>query len=247
MSIKIEKQKAPHLVKTDMICDGGLNKKLEKYELLKHLNQHSTTLLIGKPRSGKTSLITSLFNSQDCLKKVYHKVYIFQPASSGASVKNNIFDKLPDEQIHNELTIENLTQVYNEISGLPKNHNKCIVLDDQGSYLKNKELQRLFKNLCFNRRHLGVSIFFLTQTYFSVPKELRKIFNNLFIFKTSKMELQTIFEEQIELDKSYVLPISKLVFNEPYNYLFINTDAQSLYRNFDKIVLEEDDEIENEN
>jgi hypothetical protein len=25
------------------------------------------------------------------------------------------------------------------------------------------------------------------------------------------MELQTIFEEQIELDKSYVLPISKLV------------------------------------
>lgn len=240
--IKIEKKTAPHLVKTQMNCDGGLSKKLDKYELLKHLNQHSTTLLIGKPRSGKTSLITSLFSSQDCLKKVYHKVYIFQPASSGASVKNNIFDKLPDEQIFNELTIENLNQVYNEIQELPKHYNKAIILDDQGSYLKNKELQRLFKNLCFNRRHLATSIFFLTQTYFSVPKELRKIFNNLFIFKTSKMELQTIFEEQIELDKSFVLPISKLVFNEPYTFLFINTDSQSLYRNWDRIILNEEDE-----
>lgn len=243
-NIKIEKKPAPHLVKTNMICDNGLSKKLDNYELLKHLNQHSTTLLIGKPRSGKTSLITSLFNSKDCLKRVYHKVYIFQPASSGASVKNNIFDKLPEDQIYNELTIENLQQVYNEISGLPKHYNKCIILDDQGSYLKNKELQKLFKNLCFNRRHMAVSIFFLTQTYFSVPRELRKIFNNLFIFKTSKMELQTIFEEQIELDKLYVLPISKLVFDELYNFLFINTDSQTLYRNFDKIILNEEDEME---
>jgi hypothetical protein len=208
--IRIEKQ-APHLVKTKMICDNGLADKLNNFEVLKHLNQHSTTLLVGKPRSGKTSLITSLFSSRECMKKVFHKVYIFQPASSGASVKNNVFDKLPPEQIFNELTIEDLNQVYNDIQALPKDYNKCIILDDQGSYLKNKELQRLFKNLCFNRRHLGVSIYFLTQTYFSVPRELRKIFNNLFIFKTSKMELQTIFEEQIELDKSYVLPISKLV------------------------------------
>jgi predicted GTPase len=67
--------------------------KLNNFEVLKHLNQHSTTLLVGKPRSGKTSLITSLFSSRECMKKV-HKVYIFQPASSGASVKNNVFDKL---------------------------------------------------------------------------------------------------------------------------------------------------------
>jgi hypothetical protein len=86
-----------------------------------------------------------------------------------------------------------LNQVYNDIQAPLKDYNKCI-LDDQGSYLKNKELQRLFKNLCFNRRHLGVSIYFLTKLILASP-ELRKIFNNLFIFKTSKMELQTIFEE----------------------------------------------------
>ena len=124
MSITIEKNKSPHLVKTRMNCDGGLAEKLDKFELLKHLNQHSTTLLVGKPRSGKTSLITSLFSSQDCLKKVYHRVYIFQPASSGASVKNNIFDNLPPDQIFNELTIEDLDRVYNEIQSMEKKYNK---------------------------------------------------------------------------------------------------------------------------
>lgn len=242
MSIRIEKQSAPHLIKTEMNCDGGLAKKLDKFELLKHLNQHSTTLLVGKPRSGKTSLITSLFSSQDCMKKVYHRVYLFQPASSGASVKNNVFDKLPENQIFDELNFENLSQVYSEIKALPKHYNKCIVLDDCAATLKNKELQKLFKTMNNNRRHLATSFFFLTQTYYAIPKELRKVFNNLFIFKMSKMELQTIFEEQIELDKKYVLPISRLVFNEPYSFLFINTDSQSLYRNFDKIVLEEDDD-----
>jgi hypothetical protein len=41
-------------------------------------------------------------------------MYIFQPTSSSESVKNNIFNKL-HEQIHNELTMETLEQVYNEI------------------------------------------------------------------------------------------------------------------------------------
>jgi hypothetical protein len=238
-NIKIVKQKEPHLIKTVMCCDKGLSSKLENIELLKHLNQHSTTVLIGKPRSGKTSLVVSLFSSPECLKKVFHKVYLFQPSASGASIKNNIFDKLPPEQVFNELNYENLESVYNEIIAQPKTNNKCIILDDMASYLKDNEIQKLFKDLNNNRRHLGVSIYFLSQTYFSIPRELRKIFNNLFIFKTSKMELETIFDEQIEINKKYVLPISKLVYDKPYNFLFINTDLQTLFKNWDKIILDE--------
>jgi hypothetical protein len=50
--IRIEENKQLHLVKTKMICDNGLADKLNNFEVLKHLNQHSTTLLVGKPRSG---------------------------------------------------------------------------------------------------------------------------------------------------------------------------------------------------
>jgi hypothetical protein len=100
-------------VKTKIICDTGLADKLNDYEVLKHLNSHSTTLLVGKPAS-KTSLINSCLTA-GLFQKVFNKVYIFQPSSE--SVKNNIFNKLPPEQIHNELTMETLEQVYNE--GLP--------------------------------------------------------------------------------------------------------------------------------
>jgi ABC-type sugar transport system ATPase subunit len=83
-------------------------------------------------------------------------VYIFQPASSGASVKNNVFDKPARANLQR---INNRRFESSIMTGTRKDYNKCIILDDQGSYLKNKELQRLF-NLCFNRRHLGVSIYF---------------------------------------------------------------------------------------
>jgi rRNA maturation protein Rpf1 len=136
--------------------------------------------------------------------KVFHKVYIFQPASSGASVKNNVFDKLRANL--QQLTIEDLNQIIMTFRHSQKDYNKCI-LDDQGSYLKNKKLQRLFKNLCFNRRHLGVFIYLLTKLILA-SQELHKIFNNLFIFKTSKMELQTIFEEQVDKSYMYLLLVS---------------------------------------
>ena len=108
------------------------------------------------------------------------------------------------------------------------------------AYLKNKDTLKLFKQLIFNRRHFYTSIYFLNQTYFSVPKEIRRLFSNVFIFKVSKNELTTIFEELIETKKEYVLPISKLVFNEPYNFLYINTETQRLFKNWDSIIIEDD-------
>ena len=70
----------------------------------------------------------------------------------------------------------------------------------------------------------------------SVEPDIRKLFSNLFIFRVSKMELEKIFEELVEESKDAVLPISKLVFREQYNFLFINTDTGRLFRNWDEII-----------
>ena len=47
MKITIKKNPAPTLPKCEMLCDGGLNPKLQKYELTKCLDKHSVNLLIG--------------------------------------------------------------------------------------------------------------------------------------------------------------------------------------------------------
>jgi len=243
--ITIQKNKKPKLKACEMICDKELNSKLNKYELTKFLNAHTTNLLIGKPRSGKTSLLYSLFQSSRCLKKCFHNIYLFQPSHSRGSMKDKLFDKLPDDQKYEELDYESLDEVMDRIKMSDPDHNNCIIFDDMTAYLKDYHVEKLLKELVFNRRHLRTSIFFLCQTYISVPKDLRKLFSNLFIFRVNKNELKLIFEEQIE-DKTKVNLISeitKLLFDRPFQFLFINTDTQRFFKNFDELLFKDDDDI----
>ena len=243
--ITIQKNKKPKLKACEMICDKELNSKLNKYELTKFLNAHTTNLLIGKPRSGKSSLLYSLFQTSKCLKKCFHNIYLFQPSHSRGSMKDKLFDKLPDDQKYEELDYESLDEVMDRIKMSDPDHNNCIIFDDMTAYLKDYHVEKLLKELVFNRRHLRTSIFFLCQTYISVPKDLRKLFSNLFIFRVNKNELKLIFEEQIE-DKTKVNLISeitKLVFDRPFQFLFINTDTQRFFKNFDELLFKDDDDI----
>ena len=236
--IQIKQNNKPDLTPPVMICDKPLHKKLDKYDLTKFLNVHSTNLLIGKPKSGKTSLLYSLFQNKNCLKRVYHNVILFQPEQiRGSLVKGNIFDTLPDENKYSELSYENLDEVMNRVKHEDPKYNNCIIFDDMTAFLKNNDTMKLFKELIFNRRHYRTSIYFLVQTWFSVPREIRRLFSNCFIFKTSKEELQHIGEELIELPKEIIPEISKLVYDRPYEYLFLNTDTQRIFKGFDEIIL----------
>ena len=69
---------------------------------MKFLNCHSTNLLIGKPRSGKTSLLYSLFKSKRLLKKCCENIFLFQPTHSRQSMKvKDLFDQLDDHKKYN--------------------------------------------------------------------------------------------------------------------------------------------------
>ena len=234
MLMEIKKNKAPHLEPCKMNCDGGLHKKLNEYDLTKFLNCHSTNMFVGAPGSGKTSLVVSLFKSSDIFYKVFHNIYLFQPSQSRASMKDNVFDNVSGK--YDELTYENLEDVMNKLKDEDPKYCNCVIFDDMGAYLKNKEIKKMLKELIFNRRHLRTSIYFLCQTYMSVEPDIRKLFSNLFVFRVSKKELEKIFEELVEQIKDNVLPISKLVYDKRYNFLFIHTDSGRLFKNFDEIL-----------
>jgi len=240
--MEIIKLKKPNLPHTEMRCDKGLHGKLEAYELTKYLNQHSTNLLLGKPRSGKSSLMWSMLKSKKMLNKVYNNVYLFQPSHSRDSIKNNIFKKHDKEKMFDELTFEDLYDVTQRIKATDPRENNVIIFDDMSSYLKNKDTLQLFKELIFNRRHLRTSIFFLNQTFMSVPKELRRLFSNIFLFKVGQNELSNVFAELVEDDNVRRLQsvIAKKVFDRPYQYLFINTDNQDFFKGFDRIKFAEE-------
>jgi hypothetical protein len=232
--ISIKENDKPKLKVCEMICDVKLHAKLDKYELTQFLNNHSTTLMIGKPKSGKTSLLYSFLKSKELLRNVYDKIFLFQPSQSRASMKDKIFDNIPDDQKFEELNLESLNDVEKNLD----EGSNIIIFDDQTAYLKDNEIQKKLKEFVYNRRHKHLSIIFLVQSWLSVPKDIRKLFTNIFVFKVSKNEMEQIFDEVVELKKDYILPLMKLTYDEPHQYLFINTDSQRLFKGFDEIIVE---------
>ena len=239
--IKIKINESPNIVPCKMLCDELLHEKLNNYEMTSFMNSHETNLFIGKPKSGKTSLLYSFFKSPKLFRKVFHNVFLFQPSHSRASMKDNLFEKIPDEQKFDELNEENLQVVIDVIKNEDKKYNNCIIFDDMTSYLKNHEILKSFKELIFNRRHLRTSIFFLVQTWYSVPKDIRKLFSNIFIFRVSKQENSVIYSEVIEDKKKYQDEITNLVYNEPYKYLFVNLNSQRFFDGFNELLFDEDE------
>ena len=156
MNLKINKK--PKLKVTKMICDDPLHEKLNEYDLSKFLNCHSTNLLIGKPGIGKTSTMTSWFQSKHLLKKVYHTIYLFQPSTSTASLKDNIFEDLPNK--YDELTFETLNDCLEKIKNDDPKFCNAIIIDDMTASLKDNDVKKLLKQLIYNRRHLRTSLFF---------------------------------------------------------------------------------------
>ena len=59
------------------------------------------------------------------MKKVYDKIFLFQPSLSRASMKDKIFDSLPEDQKFDEMSLENL-QIVNDT--LDEEGNNCIII-----------------------------------------------------------------------------------------------------------------------
>lgn len=245
MKITIIKNKKPKEQICEMVCDKPLSEHLDKYEITKFMNKHSINLIIGRPGSGKSSFLWAMFNGggkNKIFKKVFNNIYLFMPENSRQSMKNNIFDKLPDEKKYNELNFENLNEVLTKIKSAEPDEKHAIIFDDMGSYLKNSDVKQLFKELVYNRRHLHTSIFFLVQSWLSLEKDLRKLFTNLIIFKISRSEMDNLINEVIEQKKEHILDIMKIAYDKPHQWLFINVDSNRIFKMWDEIVIEEESE-----
>jgi len=234
-SITLTNLKHPNMKLAQFNCDGGLHEKLNKYPFTQLFNRHQSTLILGKAGQGKTSLILSLFSSNRLLKKVYDCVILFQPYSSRDSIKEGdaIFDVLPEEQLFPELTEETLEEavdIIDECAG--EGLNSVIILDDVSASLKDKGVEKELKRLNWNKRHRKLSFFFLSQSYYAVVKDVRKMFNYIIVFKVAPMELKVIIEENLQgnYDKKIINELAKMVFDKKFNYLLINCDTGELYK-----------------
>jgi len=156
-------------------------------------------------------------------------------------------NQLEPERIYDELDYEDLDEVMELCKMENDNDLKtklkfCLIFDDMGAYLKNKSTIKLFNELMMNRRHLRISVIFLVQTFYSVSREMRRLFSNFFIFKVNKRALIEIFDEILEeKNKDLINDVAKLVYDKPHTFLYINSDNGRMFKNWDEIIIKEDD------
>ena len=91
--------------------------------------------------------------------------------------------------------------------------------------MSDKKAQQVLKELFIRCRKLHISLCFLTQSYFSVPKDVRLNCTHYIIFKVNnKRELQNIaINHSADIDYKDFVNIFRNCTKEPYNILTIDT------------------------
>lgn len=241
MSIHIINNKEPNLRRPVFLVDGKLEPRLDDYEITKLMNKSNFVMFLGPAGSGKTSMIVSLLNTPTLFKKVFHTIYLIMGSNSRASIKDNFFEKnIPPEQLYDELTVDNLNDIYEKIKeDADDGYLSLIILDDVQKDLKDKNVEKLLLNIINNRRHLKTSIWMANQNYRALSKQVRMGLSNIFSWKVKKAEIQNLLEEQIELPRDKFNDVLKLCFKDRHDFLFTDTVSQRLFCNWDEIVIDD--------
>ena len=241
--VRIKQLDKPDLGHIKMNCDDIIAEKLTKYPMIKEtFSTTSFNVLCGRMGSGKTSLLTSLVKK--VFKKCFETIYVFMPSNSRASIENDIYGKhLPEDQLFDTLTLENISSVYSSIQeNSAECYNSLIIIDDFQVTLKDPDILKVLQKIITKMRHLRTTIFLLQQNFQTLAKPLRELASNLIIFNLGRSQLTKVFEEVIQLHKDKFQEIVDISFKDPHDWILINLHkSRSIYRNFDKLIINDNE------
>jgi hypothetical protein len=227
MQISEEKNKHYHIEKIHMANDCKIQGVYPPYP-----NNYGFFMIIdGKPNSGKTTMLLNMLKktkNKDTLYHKFDKVFLFSASLHTIGVKL----KLPDERMFD--TLEELSEILDELRDQEEKEQVLIIIDDLISDINNSEV---FTKMVYNRRHIcgSISIIITTQVYNKLPLSIRKAADNLVIFTTTnKKELESIYQEYVNTSREEFNEIVKYSFQNNHDFLFIKTD-NTFYRNFSKL------------
>ena len=155
-------------------------------------------LIVGGSGSEKTNALLNLINEQEDIEKIYLYAKDLSEPKYEYLIKNceNVGIKhLNDSKAFIECS-NTMNDVYENIDNYNPNRKRkiLIVFDDMiADIMTNKKFQSIIKELFIRCRKLNISLVFITQSYFSVPKDVRLNSTHYLIMKINdKRELQNI-------------------------------------------------------
>ena len=191
-------------------------------------------LIIGASRSGKTNTLLNLINEQ----KDIDKIYLYTKGLSKPKYKYLIKNRenagikhLNDSKAFIEYS-NTMNDVYEDIDNHNPNRKRkvLIVFDDMiADIMTNKRFQSIIEDLFIRCRKSNISLVFITQSYFFVPKVVRLNLTHYLIMKiNNKRELQNIaINHSADIDYRDFIKMYRECTKEPYNFLTIDIKIPS--------------------
>ena len=148
-------------------------------------------LIIGGSGSGKTNALLNLINNQPGIDKIY--LYAKDPYEKKHQYLINNFEKVGLNHFNDPKAFmeysNDMQDVYKNIEDYnPIKQRKVLIMFDD--MINNNKLNPIVTELFIRGRKLNISIVFITQSYFKVPKDVRLNSTHLFIMKIpNKREL----------------------------------------------------------
>ena len=187
-------------------------------------------LIISGSGSGKTNALFLLIKEQDYIDKIYFYARDLSKPKYEFLIKKLEYagtKHFSDPNAFIECS-NTMDDVYENIDDYnPSRKRKIlIVFDDMiADIMSNKKFQAIIKELFIRCRKLNISLVFITQSYFSVPKDVRLNSTHYLIMKiNNKKELQNIaINDSADIDYNVFVRIYRECTRKWYSFLTIDT------------------------
>jgi hypothetical protein len=188
------------------------------------LNHPFRMAIIGSSGSGKTQLVVHIIEK---MRGTFGNIKIFTK-DQDEPIYNFLKDQIPGDQL----------QVYDGISELPDLNNKNLVTQMFDTTMQHLVIfddlvllkdQSKIKEYFIRARKIakGISLMYLSQTYFGIPSVIRKNLTYLILKKlANEMDLKRILSEySLGCSKEYLMETYNRCTSEKTNFLLINIDG----------------------
>ena len=177
--------------------------------------------IIGKSGSGKTNLLRNLtekLGKNSIYAKKFSNVFYISPSIKSMNKK----PKLPQDRFYSSLN--DLPEIVERLGQEGNEGRTLLIMDDITNELKSSG---------------SMSSMILSQRTNNLPRFIRSQLTHIILFdcRSTKSEMNTIFEEFFHTDKEVFNEILRRTFDNPkekYNFLFIDLGNSKVYKNFDK-------------
>lgn len=190
--------------------------------------------IIGKPGSGKTSVIQELLLNPDLLCGYFEIIIIFSPS------KFDFIECIENENWFSNFSIEILEEIIEMIQNLIKDEIKkeikiLLIFDDLISSFKSWKTSPKLMSFFFNRRHLlpynsEISIILTTQRYAVIPINFRACLNDLIIFRLNDRDYRFIKEDSV--GNLSIKTINNSWLTNDHDFIYISLNDGLYYKNF---------------